>query len=152
MQQVLDVSNEVAAELAGIEDGVLDALRERLDCTIALRGNRLTIGGDDAHVEAARAVVDELVELVDRDLLLGADRDDLLREDVERIARDVGLLDQPLPHRLRDDGNPDPRLRTIRYGCALSTKCATTDCPAPNDWVTLSDEVVLPGSFLLPRP
>ena len=42
MQQVLDVSNEVAAELAGVEDGVLDALRERLQCTIALRGNRLT--------------------------------------------------------------------------------------------------------------
>ena len=37
-QQVLDVSNEVAAELAGVEDGVLDALRERLQCTIALRG------------------------------------------------------------------------------------------------------------------
>jgi len=63
-QQVLDVSNEVAAELAGVEDGVLDALRERLGCTIALRGNRLTLGGDDEHVTAARAVVDELVELV----------------------------------------------------------------------------------------
>ena len=57
MQQVLDVSNEVAAELAGVEDGVLDALRERLHCTIALRGNRLTLGGDDEHVAAARAVV-----------------------------------------------------------------------------------------------
>jgi hypothetical protein len=33
MQQVLDVSNEVAAELAGVEDGVLHALRERLQCT-----------------------------------------------------------------------------------------------------------------------
>ena len=65
MQQVLDVSNEVAAELAGVEDGVLDALRERLDCTIALRGNRLTLDGDDEHVAAARAVVDELVELVE---------------------------------------------------------------------------------------
>ena len=65
MQQVLDVSNEVAAELAGVEDGVLDALRERLQCTIALRGNRLTLGGDDEHVAAARAVLDELVELVE---------------------------------------------------------------------------------------
>jgi phosphate starvation-inducible PhoH-like protein len=60
-QQVLDVSNEVAAELAGVEDGVLDALRERLGCTISLRGNRLTLGGDGRHVAAARAVVD-LVE------------------------------------------------------------------------------------------
>jgi phosphate starvation-inducible protein PhoH and related proteins len=65
MQQVLDVSNDVAAELAAIGDGVLDALRGRLRCTIRLRGNRLTIEGDDQRVTEARAVVDELVELVE---------------------------------------------------------------------------------------
>jgi len=64
MQEVLSVSNDVAAELAGISDGVLDALRDRLDCTILLRGNRLTIEGDDSAVAVARTVVDELVELV----------------------------------------------------------------------------------------
>ena len=46
-------------------DGVLDALRDRLDCTILLRGNRLTIEGEQAEVSEARAVVDELVELVE---------------------------------------------------------------------------------------
>ncbi len=61
---MLDVSNDVAAELAGIGDGVLDALRDRLRCTILLRGNRLTIEGDEPNVSEARAVVDELVELV----------------------------------------------------------------------------------------
>ena len=65
MKQTLDVSNDVAAELATIGDGVLDALRDRLECTILLRGNRLTITGDDIHVAEARAVVDELVELVE---------------------------------------------------------------------------------------
>ena len=65
MQQVLSVSNDVAAELAAIGDGVLGALRERLRCTIRLRGNRLTIEGDDERVTEARAVVDELVELVE---------------------------------------------------------------------------------------
>jgi phosphate starvation-inducible PhoH-like protein len=65
VQQTLDVSNDVAAELASIGDGVLDALRDRLDCTILLRGNRLTLEGDDRHVAEARAVVDELVELVE---------------------------------------------------------------------------------------
>ena len=65
MQQTLDVSNAVAAELAGISDGVLDALRERLDCTVRLRGNQLTLEGDDSHVENARAVIDELVDLVE---------------------------------------------------------------------------------------
>src|SRR5881296_2579835 len=64
MEQVLDVSNDVAAELAAIGDGILGALRDRLEITILLRGNRLTITGDDVHVAEARAVVDELVELV----------------------------------------------------------------------------------------
>jgi phosphate starvation-inducible protein PhoH and related proteins len=65
VQEVLDVSNDVAAELAGVGDGVLDALRDRLHCTILLRGNRLTIEGEQTHVSEARAVVDELVELVE---------------------------------------------------------------------------------------
>jgi phosphate starvation-inducible protein PhoH and related proteins len=64
-QQVLDISNDVAAELAGISDGVLDELRSRLHCTIRLRGNRLTLEGDQPEVAQARAVVDELVELVE---------------------------------------------------------------------------------------
>ena len=62
---MLSVSNDVAAELAGVGAGVLDALRDRLDCTILLRGNRLTIEGEQTHVSEARAVVDELVELVE---------------------------------------------------------------------------------------
>jgi phosphate starvation-inducible PhoH-like protein len=64
VQQVLDVPNEVAVELAGIGDGVLEALRDRLGCAVNLRGNRLTLDGDDTQVAEARAVVDELVELV----------------------------------------------------------------------------------------
>jgi phosphate starvation-inducible protein PhoH and related proteins len=64
VQQVLSVSNDVAAELATVGDGVLDALRDRLRITILLRGNRLTIEGDDPNVVQARAVVDELAELV----------------------------------------------------------------------------------------
>ena len=65
VQEVLSVSNDVAAELATVGDGVLDALRERLRITLLLRGNRLTIEGDDPNVLQARAVVDELAELVE---------------------------------------------------------------------------------------
>ena len=46
---------------------------------------------------------DEVVQLVDGDLLVGADRDDLLREHVERVARDDGLLDRARLHALDDD-------------------------------------------------
>jgi phosphate starvation-inducible protein PhoH and related proteins len=65
VEQTLDVSNAVAAELAAISDGVLDALKERLACTVRLRGNQLTLAGDEQHVADARAVIDELVELVE---------------------------------------------------------------------------------------
>ena len=65
MQEVLSVSNDVAAELATVDDAVLDALRERLRITLLLRGNRLTIEGDDPNVTQARAVVDELEQIVD---------------------------------------------------------------------------------------
>ena len=61
----MSVPNEVAAELAGIGAGVLESLRDRLGCTILLRGNRLTLEGDDGHVVQAKAVVEELVELVE---------------------------------------------------------------------------------------
>ncbi len=64
-QQTLSVSNDVAAELAGIGDGVLESLRDSLHCTIHLRGNQLTLEGDDSGVAEARAVLDELVELVE---------------------------------------------------------------------------------------
>ena len=73
MEETLPVSNEVAAELAGVGDGVLDALRERLRCTIRLRGNVLTLEGNEPQVSEARAVVDELVELVEGGHEIGPD-------------------------------------------------------------------------------
>src|SRR6478735_5336977 len=73
MQDVLTVPNEVAAELAGVADGVLDTLRERLGCSISLRGNRLTLAGDEARVVEARAVLDELGELVEGGHAIGPD-------------------------------------------------------------------------------
>jgi phosphate starvation-inducible protein PhoH and related proteins len=95
MQETLSVSNDVAAELAGIEDGVLDALRSRLQCRILLRGNRLTIEGDDDHVAEARAVVDELVDLVQGGHEIGPGTvDAVLRaldqaEDIREVFEDV---------------------------------------------------------------
>jgi phosphate starvation-inducible protein PhoH and related proteins len=95
VQQVLSVSNDVAAELAGVGDGVLYALRERLRCTLLLRGNRLTIEGEDAHVAEARAVVDELVELVEGGHEIGPSTVDAVLgaldqvEDIREVFEDV---------------------------------------------------------------
>src|SRR2546429_1995094 len=95
MQDVLSVPNEVAAELAGVGDGVLNALRDRLACTIMLRGNRLTLEGDDERVAEARAVVDELVELVEGGHEIGASTVDAVlgaldqAEDIRDVFEDV---------------------------------------------------------------
>jgi phosphate starvation-inducible protein PhoH and related proteins len=95
VQEVFSVSNDVAAELAGVGDGVLDALRERLRCTILLRGNRLTIEGDERHVVEAKAVVDELVELVEGGHDIGPGTVDAVlgaldqAEDIREIFEDV---------------------------------------------------------------
>jgi phosphate starvation-inducible PhoH-like protein len=95
VQEVLSVSNDVAAELATLGDGVLDALRERLRITILLRGNRLTIEGEDPDVAQARAVVDELAELVEGGHEIGPGTVDAViaaldqAEDLREVMEDV---------------------------------------------------------------
>jgi len=95
LQEVLSISNDVAAELAGVGDPVLGALRERLDCTIRLRGNQLTLEGDETRVAEARAVVDELVELVEAGQEIGPSTVDAVlgaldqAEDIRDVFEDV---------------------------------------------------------------
>jgi phosphate starvation-inducible protein PhoH and related proteins len=95
VQEVLSVSNDVAAELATLGDGVLDALRDRLRITILLRGNRLTIEGKDPDVAQARAVVDELAELVEGGHEIGPGTVDAViaaldqAEDLREVLEDV---------------------------------------------------------------
>src|SRR5687768_13489114 len=95
VQETLSVSNDVAAELAGVGDGMLDSLRDRLGCTIRLRGNQLTLEGDDSSVSQARAVVDELVELVESGHEIGPTTVDAVAgaldqaEDIQNVLSDV---------------------------------------------------------------
>jgi phosphate starvation-inducible PhoH-like protein len=91
LQEVLSVSNEVAAELATVDDEILRALRDRLGCAVLLRGNRLTLEGEEAKVGEARAVIDELVELVEGGHAIGAGTVDavLAAIDESRDLRDV---------------------------------------------------------------
>ena len=50
----LEVSNEVAAELAGSRDAALRTLEEHLDCEVFLRGNIVTLDGEAEAVQAGR--------------------------------------------------------------------------------------------------
>ena len=47
MRTQIELSNEVAAELAGSQDAVLRALEEHLDCKVFLRGNLITFDGEE---------------------------------------------------------------------------------------------------------
>jgi phosphate starvation-inducible PhoH-like protein len=62
----LELSNEVAAELAGAQDAILKTLEEHLSADIFLRGNVVTLDGDAEAVQLAATVVRELSELVAR--------------------------------------------------------------------------------------
>ena len=63
-QRVIELDDRVAVELAGEQDRVLRELEGRLALAIALRGNRLTLSGDEARVRAAAEVVEQLAGLV----------------------------------------------------------------------------------------
>jgi phosphate starvation-inducible PhoH-like protein len=64
VRKLLELDNAVAAELAGAGDSVLKTLEEHLDCDIFLRGNVLTLDGEDEAVDTGTAVVRELSELI----------------------------------------------------------------------------------------
>src|SRR6266487_3480487 len=127
MQEVLSVSNDVAAELATVGDGVLEALRDRLRCTILLRGNRLTIEGSDPDVAQARAVIDELGDLVEGGHEIDPSTVDAVlaalsqAEDLREVLEDVVW---------RHRGKKISPRRSTRS--ATSTRCAGTRSLSPS--------------------
>jgi phosphate starvation-inducible PhoH-like protein len=64
VRRQIELSNDVAAELAGPGDAVIKTLEDRLGCDVFLRGNMLTLDGNDVDVELAESVVDEVADLV----------------------------------------------------------------------------------------
>jgi phosphate starvation-inducible PhoH-like protein len=80
----LEVSNEVAAELAGSNDSILKTLEEHLDAQVFLRGNVVTLDGEAEAVQEAATVVRELSAMVERGHDIGP-------ATIESVAR---VLDQ----------------------------------------------------------
>jgi phosphate starvation-inducible PhoH-like protein len=66
MRTQLELDPAVAAELAGSEDMVLRALDGHLACDVFLRGNVLTLDGEEDEVEVGREVIRELAALIER--------------------------------------------------------------------------------------
>ena len=64
-RRTLTLDNDVAADLAGAEDSVLRALRDSTTSRVHLRGNQLTLEGDDAENDRAARLVDEMIGLIE---------------------------------------------------------------------------------------
>jgi phosphate starvation-inducible PhoH-like protein len=84
----LEVSNEVAAELAGSHDAALRTLESHLDCDVYLRGNVITLDGDAEAVQAGATVVRELSSLVERGHEIGP-------ATIESVARVLESAESP---------------------------------------------------------
>jgi phosphate starvation-inducible PhoH-like protein len=64
VRKQLELTNDVAAELAGPGDEIMKALESKLDCDVFLRGNILTLDGGPREVEMAETVIREISDLV----------------------------------------------------------------------------------------
>jgi phosphate starvation-inducible protein PhoH and related proteins len=90
----MELSNEVAAELAGSQDRILRTLEEHLDCDVFLRGNVVTLDGDADAVQAGATVVREVSSMVERGHDIGP-------ATIEAVAR---VLDErESPSKVLDD-------------------------------------------------
>jgi phosphate starvation-inducible protein PhoH and related proteins len=90
----MELSNEVAAELAGSQDLILRTLEEHLECDVFLRGNMVTLDGEADAVQVGATVVRELSSMVERGHDIGP-------ATIEAVAR---VLDQSeSPAKVLDD-------------------------------------------------
>ena len=64
MRRQIELSNDVAAELAGPEDLIMRTLEGHLDCEVFLRGNVLTLDGSKEQIAMGETVVRELSDLI----------------------------------------------------------------------------------------
>ncbi|CAA9508764.1 MAG: Phosphate starvation-inducible protein PhoH, predicted ATPase [uncultured Solirubrobacteraceae bacterium] len=90
----IEISNEVAAALAGAQDRMLRALEERVGSELFLRGNVITLDGEAEAVAAAATMIRELSNLVER----GHELTPATLDTVGRV-----LEEQDSPARVMDD-------------------------------------------------
>src|SRR5690242_5772302 len=88
----MSVGNELAAELGSDRDAMLHALTERSGANAYLRGNELTLDGEDDAVEQARSVIDELAELVAQGVSVGPQTVDAVTGVLTADGRAVDVL------------------------------------------------------------
>ncbi len=93
MRKQLELSNEVAAELAGANDLIIRTLEDHLDCDVFLRGNVLTLDGSREDVTLGETVVRELSDLVRQGHELAPGTIDAISSALERHERPGRILE-----------------------------------------------------------
>jgi phosphate starvation-inducible PhoH-like protein len=91
--RVLELDDPVAVELAGEQDRVLRALEQRLGVELALRGNLLTLTGEQGRVDAAEQVVEQLGALVASGRPIAPDTIDTVADAIEGAQPVQPILD-----------------------------------------------------------
>ena len=93
MRRQIELSNDVAAELAGPGDAVIKTLEDRLGCDVFLRGNLLTLEGDEVDIELAENVVDEVSDLVRQGLEIAPGTIEAISGALEQHESPRGILE-----------------------------------------------------------
>ena len=89
----MSVGNELATELGNDRDAMLKALTERAGVNAYLRGNELTLDGEDGDaVERARSVMEELAQLVAEGVSVGPQTVDAVAGVLTTNGRAVDVL------------------------------------------------------------
>ncbi len=92
MKKRLELDIEIASELAGAQDAILRSLEENLDCEIYLRGNVLTLEGEEADVSAASAAISEVSKLIEGGNELTAETVEAVTGAIEEVDDVSGAL------------------------------------------------------------
>jgi len=93
VRRQIELPNDVATELSLNAESALRALEGRLSANVFLRGNLLTLDGDDAAVTAGAAVVTELAALAAQGHDLGAGTVDAVAGVLEHDESPTRVLD-----------------------------------------------------------
>ncbi|MEX0620975.1 MAG: PhoH family protein [Solirubrobacterales bacterium] len=97
-RRTLTLENSVAAELAGSGDSVLRALRDRTKSKVHLRGNLLTLEGDDSEMDQAAKLVDEMVDLIENGHAVEPDTLDSVSNAIQSSRRSAEVLKDVVWH------------------------------------------------------
>lgn len=97
-RRTLTLENSVAAELAGSGDSVLRALRDRTASKVHLRGNLLTLEGEESEMDQAATLVDEMVDLIENGHEVEADTLNSVTNAIQSSRRSSEVLKDVVWH------------------------------------------------------